>query len=252
MTDSEYLDKLGFGLKKTALRGPYTVGDRAGTHEAIRVKILSIPGHGEYFANKITVPYAAIKQAYADGKRTGEIGWSHYITDSMEAFKTLSMLPSHETVRVLGDMLSDDWKWPTYEKDNLLGKMDTRALSALSKLPIANQPTKPLKTSEDMYEYLDDWKQWYAEIESGRRTFRFIGDDTEYDLRGPVRRGGGIGSDRTGKRIKIPNPGEKQIPEASPAPNRFLPYLIGGLVLLAGLGVYLRGKRHHPKKHHSE
>lgn len=116
MPDSEYLDKLGLGLRKTSLHGPYTVGDRAGTHDAIKSKIVSIPGHAEYFGNKITIPYAAIKQAYADGKKTGMIGWSHFLTDSTNTFKTLSMIPSHETVRVLGDMLSDDWRWPGYEK----------------------------------------------------------------------------------------------------------------------------------------
>lgn len=206
-------------------------------------KMLQIPGHAEYFGDKINNLYANIKQGYADGKDTGEVGWSHYMTESQNAFKTLSMLPSHETVSVLGEMLLDDWKWPDYEKDKLYGKMDTRALSALSKLPIANPPTRPLKTSEDMYEHLEGWKRWHAEIKSGRRTFRFIGDDTEYDLRGPVRRGGGLERDRTARRTPAEVVSENATPRDTPRENRIIPYLVVLLFLAAGLVIYLRGRR---------
>ncbi len=243
MSDSEYLEKLGFGLRKTSPSGPYTVGDRAGTHHAIKNKILSIPGHAEYFGGKIKHLYGEIKQGYANGKNTGEVGWSHYMTESMEAFKTLSMLPSHETVRVLGEMLSDDWKWPDYEKDNFYGTLDTYSLTFLSRLPIANQPTKQLKTSEDMYEYLEDWKQWYAEIKSGRRTFRFVGDDTEYDLRGPVKRSGSVERERSARRNLPEAVTEKTKPKDTPFQNRLIPYLVGLLILGAGLTIYLRGRR---------
>ena len=33
---------------------------------------------------------------------------------------------------------------------------------------------------------LASWRQWYEDIKSGRRTFRFEGDSTEYDLNGPA------------------------------------------------------------------
>lgn len=258
MSDSEFIEKLGFGLRKTSLRGPYTVGDRAGTHEAIKNRIITIPGHAEFFGSKISTPYAAIKQDYADGKDTGEIGWSGYMRDSMEAFITLSMLPSPETVRVLGEMLSDDWEWPGYEKDNFFGTMDTRALSSLSKLPIANLPTRKLHTDADMREFLDDWKEWYAEIKSGERAFSFKGQAVEYRFN----------PDGTWKTIPIANPpddGPKTpernapvpTPETQPTPdqnpenpvNGGVIYLLAAMtVFLAAIAVYF-GKRHFSTKH---
>lgn len=223
----------------------------------LRVRIYSTSGYADHFAKQVTESYDIVKQGYAEGKSAGEIiQWYAYNQNSTKAFQVLALLPSAETVRVLGKMLEDDWKYPEYDNPALRESygeaLDCRAMSYLMQLPIANPPTANLLGASERSENVHLWKQWYAEIESGRRTFRFIGDDTQYDLRGPIRRGGGMDTNRTGKRTKISTPGEKQIPEASPMSNQFLPYLIGGLVLLAGLGVYLRGKREHPKKHHSE
>ena len=196
--DSEYIDKLGMGLGKTSELAPYTVGDRIGTHKAIQRKLLSIDGHAEYFGNKITSHYGSIKRRYAAGQKG--IPWWHFDTESMYAFRTLSLLPSHETVHVLGEMLSDGWRPPYWDEEFNFVPLKERAVSALSKLPIANPPTKQLHHAGDMREYVDDWGKWYAEIKAGHRTFRFIGDDTEYDLRGQVKRGGFGRTDRSGKR----------------------------------------------------
>jgi hypothetical protein len=215
-------------------------------------QILEIPGYADHFGKRITDSYERFKKGNMNGQTSS---YYHFLDSTRPDFKTLALLPSAETVRVLGPMLSENWKWPRYDKleaeDGYLSTLAILALDKLAKLPIANPPSRPPTDVLLLRENLGAWQQWYSEIESGRRTFRFIGDDTEYDLRGPVRRGAGMGSDRTGKRTQIATPGGKQIPEARPTPGRFLPYLIGVLVLLAGLGVYLRGKREHPHKHHS-
>jgi hypothetical protein len=251
--ETQKIEILGDGAKLGARTDVWTPSE---THmrfsnEAVS-KLTAIPGHAEHFGNKISVPYAAIKQAYAEGKDTGEIGWSGYMRDSMDAFITLSMLPSPETVRVLGDMLSDDWKWPGYEKDKLFGTMDTRALSSLSKLPIANPPTRKLHTDADMREFLDDWKDWHAEIKSGQRSFSFKGQSVEYRFK----------PDGTWETIPIANPPDDapEVPESSPADRRpvaqvtkeqppgnadktFSPYIFAALAALLALAAAWFGLR---------
>ncbi len=94
-----------------------------------------------------------------------------------------------------------------------------------------------------MHEYLEDWKVWYSEIKAGRSTFRFIGDDTEYDLRGPVRRGGGMERGRTEKRIPAEPLTDKAKSKDASREFRFIPYLVALLFFLGGLVIYLRTQR---------
>jgi len=114
----------------------------------------------------------------------------------------------------------------------------------LSKLPIANSPTEEIRHSGQIDDGLKAWRQWYAEVKDGRRTFRFIGDPVDYDLRGPSKRGAlGPQPDRMGKRP------EPEANGASPAVSQnvkepgYLPYLVASGMLLAGLGYFLLRQR---------
>ena len=203
-------------------------------------KITVIPGHAEHFGDKITPHYESIKSRYALGQHN--IPWWHFQRESMYAFQALSLLPSNETVRVLGEMLSDDWRPPYWHEEFNFVPLKERAVSALSKLPIAKPPTRQLHHAGDMRDYADDWGEWYAEIKAGHRTFRFIGDDTEYDLRGPVKRGGFGRTDRSGKR-SIPDVETGKSPKAAEAePRNLVPYLIASLFLAGGAWYLLRKK----------
>ena len=35
-------------------------------------------------------------------------------------------------------------------------------------------------------EVFEAWRRWHEEVKAGQRTFRFVGDPTEYDLNGPA------------------------------------------------------------------
>jgi hypothetical protein len=56
----------------------------------------------------------------------------------------------------------------------------------LDSLPIVAKPMKAPPQGYDSPEETLPWRQWYQEIKDGRRTFRFEGDPTEYDLNGPA------------------------------------------------------------------
>jgi hypothetical protein len=167
--------------------------------------LLNTPGYADYFENQVTQYSDIVKQGYAEGKSAVEIiQWHAYTENSTKAFQILALLPSTVTVRVLGKMLEDDWKYPEYGnpvlRESYGATLDCRDMIYLMQLPIANPPTGNLLDSSERSENVHLWKQWYAEIESGRRTLRSIGDDTEYDLRGQVRRSGFVERNRGQKR----------------------------------------------------
>src|SRR5690606_31949032 len=101
-----------------------------------------------------------------------------------EVMRILENLPSTETVRVLGEMLSEEWSDPTKTKEDneqFLGSLALNAKSRLVKLPIVDKPIASGPSS------LPAWQQWYGQIKDGKRTFRFEGDPQEYNLHGPAR-----------------------------------------------------------------
>ncbi|MCB1133338.1 MAG: hypothetical protein KDN05_19610, partial [Verrucomicrobiae bacterium] len=61
-----------------------------------------------------------------------------------------------------------------------------KAAGALDTLPIVAKPMDAPPHGYDCPEDTRPWRQWYQEIKDGKRTFRFEGDPTEYDLDGPA------------------------------------------------------------------
>lgn len=208
--------------------------------------MIQIPGHAEHFEKIIWESYGKFKGGYDEGK--GAFYRGPYLKRSHEAFSTLALLPSPETVRVLGSMLNEDWKWPNYEAMELSAgqqsTLDVRAVGTLALLPFAEPPSKPLQHTTSLRENVGVWRQWYDEIESGHRTFRFIGDDTEYTLRGPSKRGAiDPGRRESGRRSRPPSTNASAAADRPTTATWYLPYLLGGIFLLAGLYLFLRGKR---------
>lgn len=256
LADLERAKTLGAENRLEILGGAVTAGYQRGNRiispaqlelsNQARIQILAIPGHAEYFGSKITDTYDLVKKGYAEGKHSGQVPWYGMSNRRNENFPILSMLPSTETVRVLGDMLEDDWKWPGYGIEHIDGEgptLDHHALTYLAKLPFADPPTIPPTNTEEVADNLDAWKKWYSEIKAGRRTFRFIGDETEYDLRGPVRRGEMNDRSRGATRPHEAS-AEKSLPKQSEqSSNRLLPYIIGVSFLLAGFFIYFRGRK---------
>jgi hypothetical protein len=145
--------------------------------------LLSIPGHAEYYRDRILDAQERFK------KREGEAPWSDYDRESMYGFQTLPHLPSPETVRVYGELLSSDWVPPGNEIAPLSEKrapLSVRATAGLAKLPVRNKPFNDSLTPGNIADAHASWQLWHEQIKSGKRTFRFEGDPTEYDLNGPA------------------------------------------------------------------
>jgi hypothetical protein len=222
----EAILKLSQGLLKTTIGSVYVVPERIVVREKLQMKLLAIPGHADYWGDKI--------KAYP--RSTDRTYWYQYLQN----------LPSPETVGVLGGLLSDESERPPMAED--LSNLDqiawvqpncdraARALTVLLAKPPNNGKT---------YEWnrdLETWRLWWERVKAGNQTFRFAGDDTEYDLRGPVKRGGSEDRSRGAKRPTLGSEKDTQTKRVPPL-DRAFPYLICGLFLLAGLFFYLRGKR---------
>ncbi|QTN33681.1 hypothetical protein HZ994_15640 [Akkermansiaceae bacterium] len=159
-------------------------------------------------------------------------------------FQYFRNLPSPETIGVLGELLADESPRPKLADDasNVEAVMTAypncdKAVEVLSVL-LENPPTE-----KGHYNFPTDlviWQQWYERVKSGRETFRLVGDPVDYTLRGPSKRGAVTPGPRDGKR-NAGTGAEAPSPDKAQAENSgYLPYLIGGLFLLAGVFIYLR------------
>lgn len=144
--------------------------------------LLSIPGHAEYYGDRLWKSYSSYKTAVIERQDYGPM--HSYRSMRPEVMRILENLPSAETVRVLGEMLSEEWSDPTKTKEDneqFLGSLAMNAKSRLVKLPIVDKPIASGPNS------LPAWQQWYGQIKDGKRTFRFEGNPQEYNLQGPAR-----------------------------------------------------------------
>jgi len=249
---SEAIPRLGLWLLQLNNNNGREEGGRP-VFTAAKKTLLSIPGHAEYFGNRINEEREKLDRRRAEGKELSVPGAGAGDLSSAQerGLRILTYLPSVETVRVLGEFLSDERGAGNElsRSGDLTGEFPTHkmAMAALSKLPIANSPTGPITNSEQIADGLKSWRQWYSEVKEGRRTFRFIGDPVDYDLRGPSKRGAiGPQGDRTEKRPEPATAGTSPSVSQYVKEPGYLPYLSALGLLLGGLGYYivkLRKKR---------
>ena len=161
----------------------------------IQKAILGVPGHAKFFRDEINQARAKYEEALKGGDESliGETR-QNLAGKLLFEFPTLEHLPSVETVGVLGEFLSDERGYVKMPERPTLDDLTTdvsgspvfrRAATALGRLPIVNKPV-PAKTQFRTPEDVAPWKLWYEQIKAGKRTFRFEGDATEYDLNGPA------------------------------------------------------------------
>lgn len=171
-------------------------GDRPVFHAA-QATLLSIPGHAQYYRDRILnarLEYEEIKGRGKEGIDLEANARTTLRNIQTEGFRAMAYLPSVETVRVLGEFLSDERGYtklppdPTMDEIELAGMEFPNcrgASEALVCLPFVSKP-QDKNWMTMTYEDVAPWREWYEQIKAGTRTFRFEGDPTEYDLNGPA------------------------------------------------------------------
>ena len=184
----EAIPYLGRALVKLSSWNIFQVPERISVYDAASATMLSIPGHAEYYRDRILKAQENTMRIVGDPALSGPAR-ADYDNELMYGFQTLPLMPSVETVRVLGEMLSNDWVPPGNETADIADKLtplSRRSTAVLAKFPIMHKPfNEPLRV-KNIDEALAAWRQWHEEIKDGKRTFRFEGDSTEYDLNGPA------------------------------------------------------------------
>ena len=155
--------------------------------------LLSIPGHALYYKNKIESLRSKIKSGKYDEDERGN--YIREYRDHQGAIHIFGQLPSAESIAALGHFINDsegrDGKTiigTTHKGDDGFEVNCLNAMVELNRVGIANPPVdlKRPVTTDNMFEYVDKWKDWWEEIRSGKRTYRFIGSPIEYGPDGPA------------------------------------------------------------------
>ncbi len=158
----------------------------------------------------------------------------------------LIYLPSPETVKVLGEFLSDEIDQPPAGKSNHSYDFPSNAViaaRALGELRIVGF-TKGINIDQTNMD-LSLPRQWYQGVKDGNRTFRFEGDPTEYDLNGPASKEKIQRIERDHKRDEEREAGHRKFPPAAVVAK---PLSIAGIIAAcalcaAALWYFLRGRK---------
>lgn len=175
--------------------------NEAQLYQEIQSLLLATPGHAKYHQERLddmrnairNEPDVNIKRGlYYDDKLLEDHGRTPFGYDHQQAvagLESLAKLPSPESVAVLGHFLEDpegrDGKSiieETEDEGRLSPYISYNAANILEKIGIEHPPS-PYKTS---WGKVDAWKEWWGDVKSGKRTYRFAGSDIEYGPNGPV------------------------------------------------------------------
>ena len=243
--------------------------ERQANFEKAQTSLLAIPGHAKYYQDKIDKMRAEL---LANSKKSDEernrlqseghdvLDESTYLSDTGIAIRTLRVLPSAETVSVLGYFLNDP---VLRDGKTLLGNRlipgdytphrsnAELATDDIRQLGIEHPPFKDFKGVITPDE-IDAWKDWWNEVKDGKRTYRFIGSKVEYGPDGPASKEVIKHVERDRKRDEERETGHRKSPIApatdSPAAEAAKPLSITGILAacaLIGAAVwyFLRGRK---------
>lgn len=183
-------DKFKFliGALGVAKKGKLT-SEESEVYHRIQDILISTPGHAEYQKQIIENALKTLSSLPDHQKRSFLCG---YRRTQAKVFQTLELLPSPETVRVLGDFLSDERGGLDYkEGDPIPTEDDFMCYQVQNCIPAAtalrsliDDPLSNRKPRSDQYH---DWRLWYNQIKAGTRPIRFKGDPKEYHLENSAR-----------------------------------------------------------------
>jgi len=233
----EAIPKLEEWVYKLSLE-PHMEKDDRPVFRASQRAMISIPGHAEYYRNKIR---ADLKMLHGSSEEALGIAGS-FEDRQIQFFQMLALLPSPETVAVLGEFLNEE------DEDSILKNIggsvasnydpvfvptpnSHRAVQALWKL--IDNPLAPYRGVLNPKIDIPEWILWYNQVKAGTLTIRFKGDPQEYSLTGPVR--GAKNPDISSDTIR-PQVRDESLPESGKSSSSIpTSWIAGGIAALLAI-----------------
>lgn len=254
-TPDEVVPLLGEGLRKLTLKNIFQVKERVEVYDLVQSTLLNIPGHARYFAEEIKREQKEVANyPTITGPRC------NYDRNRAKYFNTLALLPSPETIAVLGEFLADDidTPQPLMSPDSDWGE-NPRANSyaasvTISAIGLRDAPADKKSYGANPETHLAKSRAWWDEVKSGKRTFSFQGQNVEYRFKPDgswdtilIANPRDDGPKSTSE-IKIDRGGMRSVPEqiifqAVSRRISWLWYGIGGTAMLAACAWFWRKKR---------
>ena len=101
LPSEEAIPLLASCVYKTSLKRISQSDERWEVHYAAQKALVAIPGHAEFYAKKLEEARRKVEEA--EGQKKG-MERSKLLAEQMYSFDKLGLMPSPETVRVLGDV----------------------------------------------------------------------------------------------------------------------------------------------------
>ena len=150
-------------------------------YQEAQTALLSVPGHAQYFADEIE---RRQNEVWKDPLVAG--GRGSYNSDRAYYFGVIAHLPSPEAIKILGNFLSDDKDTPS-ERISPNSDYGPNAPAnslystyTLIDIGLRDAPVSPKQRDDDQDQILAKTRAWWKEIEGGKRTFSFKGQNVEY------------------------------------------------------------------------
>jgi hypothetical protein len=178
--DPKYVSMLGQALRKLSRPRPTYREIRHRLFLEAQQKMLSIPGHAQYFADEIEKFRERVQRV----PRANQTDYDFFRALSIS--ETLIHMPSPETMTVLGNYLHDERD--AKPERNWTPENAHLAAYALSRIGLRDFPFEgaPVANSLSIWpdlKQLPDYRAWWEELKSGQRTFSFKGQAVEYRFR---------------------------------------------------------------------
>lgn len=180
MSAEQTVEHLYLGLRNMGYRRSYVGHDPSvdSIYAKIQKRLLDLPVHAQYFADKIEVEQKSVERfpTITGPRCTYDFHRNLY-------FEVLAHLPSPETIKVLGHFLYDDKDTPVplMSPDSDWGE-NPRANSFYAAATIMRMNLKdpPKATDGSPETRLERIREWWGEIQAGKRVLSFASQDVGY------------------------------------------------------------------------
>jgi len=211
----------------------------------VRAALTTYPPHANYYRDRISEATQILSDLDKD-EQSHAYGAGYQAIQTIDhSIAILRLLPSPQTVHVLGELLYDHSRELKAEDKQKLIELGTDPMTVFSSLSLAEKATNclnglgirngPQAKISSLEIDLDIWPLWYEQVRAGTRSFSFEGQDVEYRFK---KDGTWITTPLTSKAVPGDNKSNATgLPEQPAQQDRRPWYWLIGIILITAIGL---------------